>query len=273
MKITVLFTCFNRKEKSIKCIKSLIEGNRGYDLNFIIVDDNSTDGTREAITALEAHTKIIIGTGDLFWSGGMRVGIKDFLNTDIDSEYLLLVNDDVEFYSGIIEKLVLRSMDNNDAIVVGATCNFKGELSYGAKKLIVPRKKGMYSAVEPSDEQIDCDTFNCNCVLIKKDIIKKVGNFDDKYRHSLADLDYGFKLKTAGYTILSSVDYIGICNNNSIKGTWRDSTLSRIERVRKKESVKGSPFREWFYFLNKNFGLQTAIKYSISPYVRILLGK
>ena len=51
MKVTVIFTCFNRKEKSLKCMKTLAGQDSGIKYHFIVVDDNSTDGTAEAILA------------------------------------------------------------------------------------------------------------------------------------------------------------------------------------------------------------------------------
>ena len=140
-------------------------------------------------------------------------------------------------------------------------------------KLIEKRKNDLYTQVRPSIEKIVCDTFNCNCVLLPDGVIRKVGNFDPMYRHSLADLDYGFKIRRAGYKIFISESYVGVCNRNSSKNSWRDTSLTRLERIRKKESIKGSPFKQWFYFMNKNFGFLTAVRYSISPYIRIVLGK
>ena len=51
MKITVLFTCFNRKEKTMECVKRLVEGNKNIQFDFVIVDDGSTDGTAETLAA------------------------------------------------------------------------------------------------------------------------------------------------------------------------------------------------------------------------------
>ena len=48
MKITVVFTCFNRKAKTLECVKRLVEGNKTIEFEFVIVDDGSTDGTEEA---------------------------------------------------------------------------------------------------------------------------------------------------------------------------------------------------------------------------------
>lgn len=273
MDVTVIFTCFNRKEKTIKCVKSLIEGNKNVDISFIIIDDNSTDGTIEALKSLNNNIFIINGNGNLFWSGGMRVGIDKYIKDEKKSDYVLLVNDDVEFNENIIEKMINRSKSYYDSVVVGATNDEKGNFTYGALKLVKNSKGNLYTQVYPKNEIEECDTFNANCVLIKDNIIKDVGNFDKLYRHSLADLDYGFMIRKNGYKIVSSEDYIGICYRNSIKNTWRDTSLGVLERLKLKESVKGAPFKEWFHFMKKNFGIFLAIRYSITPYIRIVLKK
>ena len=47
-KVLGLATCFNRKEKTVNAIRSLVAGNSEVDFEFIIADDNSRDGTAEA---------------------------------------------------------------------------------------------------------------------------------------------------------------------------------------------------------------------------------
>ena len=44
-RVLALFTCFNRKEKSVHAVESLISGNPQIDFTFLVVDDGSTDGT------------------------------------------------------------------------------------------------------------------------------------------------------------------------------------------------------------------------------------
>lgn len=272
MIVTVIFTCYNRRDKSVNCIKSLVEHNSGIDFRFIVVDDNSSDGTKEALEELNCEIEIIMGNGSLFWAGGMRKGIEKYLS-EANSDYVLLINDDVNFYQEIVAKMISESKEKNNAVIAGATCDDKGDFSYGAIQLIIPRKRDLYRQIRPSKNKIECDTFNCNCVLIRDNIIRKLQNFDPVYTHSLADLDYGLRLRRLGYHIYSSEDYVGVCNKNSAKGTWADSSLTRRERIKKKESPKGAPFKEWFHFMKKNFGVLAAINYTVSSYVRILLQK
>lgn len=64
MKIAVLLTCFNRKNKTLACLKSLF----GIipNCHVYLVDDKSTDGTSEAIKQNFPQVKIIKGDGNLF---------------------------------------------------------------------------------------------------------------------------------------------------------------------------------------------------------------
>ena len=68
-------------------------------------------------------------------------------------------------------------------------------------------------------------------------------------------------------------EYVGVCPYIDLKGGWSDTSLSRLERLKKKESIKGAPFKPWFYFLKKNFGWTQALLHGFTPYVRIMLGK
>ena len=273
-KVTVIFTCFNRKEKTVKCLKTITEYNPNIEFDFIIVDDASTDGTLDEIGKLNLKTQIIHGDGNLFWCGGMRKGIDAYLSRQLtEKDYCLLINDDVAFYEGSIEKMFERLNGRKDTVVVGATCNSQGKFTYGLKVREKWYKKNMTRRIEPSPEEIQGETCNANCILLPGMILKDVGNMDSAYRHSLGDYDIGFRMTRKGYRLISSADYIGVCNDNPIQGTWMDRSLSRKDRLKKKESIKGSPANEWWYFLYKNYGLISAVKHSIIPYVKILLGK
>lgn len=273
MKVLAIFTCFNRKDKTKKSIETITKGNPTCDFTFIVVDDASTDGTYEALIRMKDSYNIymIQGNGNLFYSGGMNMGMNYALqNLPHDFDYLLMMNDDVEFFENSVQNLISQSREQKGAVIVGAMCDDSGKMSYGAVKYISGYR---YRKLEMSEWETRADTFNANCVLIPYKAFEEVGVMDSVYMHSLGDFDYGLSLKRAGYLLYQSKKFVGRCNTNSSKGTWTDISLSRIERIRKKESIKGAPSKLWFYFLRKNFGVLSAIKGTITPYVRILLGK
>lgn len=272
MNVLVIMTCFNRKENTEMCIKSLSEGNRNLSFTYVIVDDNSKDGTVEKLEKLRKNYKIFIikGSGNLYYSGGMRMGMEYAINNlEEPFDYFLMVNDDVEFFENCIEKM-LSQVQTNRSVIVGATCDKKKRLTYGAIKYI-KKNSIKYQKVGIKESDLDCDTFNANCVVIPYTALKEVGSIDSNYLHSLGDFDYGLSLKNKNYNIKTSNQYVGFCGNNSVKNTWQDRSLSITNRIRLKENPKGAPIKNWFYFLHKNFGLIYALIYSVSPYMKIIL--
>ncbi len=279
MKACVMLTCFNRKDKTINCIKSLVAGNKA-ELDFIVVDDGSSDGTVEALENLksEASIEIIRGDGNLYYSGGMRKAMEASKCQANSPDIYILANDDAIFDEGIVDELesILDSttshggVRNADTVLVGAMRDSNGNCSYGG----IRYTNGIhYITVKPGDTDRSCDTFNANFVAIPAAIYEQDPVMDAVYRHSHGDLDYGLQIKRAGYNIKVTDHFVGVCDNNPSMGTWRDTSLSRRERIKRKENVKGAPARQWFHFLNKNFGISKAILYSVTPYIRILLGK
>lgn len=274
-KVVVVMTCFNRKDKTVNCLKKLHEGNGANHYSYIVVDDRSKDGTVEAITELGySDVNIVEGTGSLFWNGGMHMGIDVAFKTEPDFNYMLLVNDDVDFIPGCIDELVEYSKslnkDGKECVVVGATKDDKGRFSYGGIKYTSGIK---YEMLGPDKSDISCDTFNANCTLIPYEVMKKAGNVDPFYKHSMGDFDLGLRIRKDGTRIYVYHAYIGVCNDNPIDGTWQDPKLPVGKRFKLKESFKGLPFKDWFHYLNKNFGFITACLRSVTPYIKILLHK
>lgn len=272
MKIKVVFACRNRAEQTLRCIRSLTEGAPGCAVSFLILDDGSTDRTVPGIEALGLDAVLLHGEGNLFWAGGMRRALDFFLARPDDSDYLLLVNDDVEFYPGAVPALVRQSRLYGGAVLAGAVEDAAGRYTYGGFRVSRAPLLRLFEKVPPGDAG-RCDTFNCNCVLLPREILLRTGSFDPVFTHSMADLDYGLRISRAGWAVHLSSGFVGRCEANPAAHTWKDRSLGRLERLRKKESPKGVPAGEWFYFVRRHFGLPLALRYSATPYLRILLGR
>lgn len=274
--ITVIFTCYNRLDKTANCIRSLTEGNPSLNLSFVILDDGSTDGTAELLDGYKKNgmdIQILHGDGNSFWAGGMRKAIA-YAKRNADADYYLLVNDDVDFYPGSIEEMICeyesQNKERTGLALVGATCDENGAFTYGGLRY----DRGIrYEEVTPEQTDRSCDSFNMNCLLLDKKTFSRTANLDEHYIHSLADFDYGLHMKKLGVVILTAPFYVGVCKKNDPTGTWLDRSLSRRERLKKKESPKGAPLGPWFYFLHKNFGLGQALLHGFTPFFRIILGK
>ncbi len=274
-KIAILLCCHERKEHTKACLDTLLEGlPESLEPVVVVVDAGSTDGTSQMLESypMPSGRLILIRRGpELFWTGAMRIAMSYAAKRLKDSDYVLLVNDDVRFLPGALEALVRRIKAVNADAVAGATRSESGAQSYGGVRL-TSRCLARYELIPPSEEPQLCDTFNCNCLLLDGKCFLSMGNLDRAYVHSMGDYDYGLRLKKAGKIVINSADYTGICEDNRLEGSWRDKTLSRRERLKKKESPKGLPRRDWYHYVRKNYSLPAALYHSLTPYLRILLG-
>ncbi len=271
--VVVIMTCFNRREKSRECLRSLLD--ERLFISFIVVDDASSDGTAEALREVSGQEGVFLhlieGSGKLYWAGGMRKGMTSLMRSAFRPDYVALVNDDVKFEKNALMRMIERSEKFGGSAVSAATADSSGRISYGG----VLYRKGSAHTGNVSLEEADrlpLDAANCNCLLLPCDVFCSAGVFDRHYVHSMADYDYSFSIRRGGCKIYLTDFIAGRCEDNPVENTWRDTSLGRLRRLELKESEKGLPWREWFYYLKKNFGLRLAVWHSITPYLRILLG-
>ena len=273
-KVMILLTCHNRRSHTEDCLDSLLSGCNA-ECHIVAVDAGSTDGTVEMLDSYPVENgdiRLIRRGPELFWNGGMRVAMNYAAANCKNADYIMLVNDDVHFYPGALNEMIERLEKYDADAVVGATKAHSGEQSYGGVKML-SKHLARYELIPPSKEPAYCDTFNCNALLLTKECFLSTGNLDRAYVHSMGDYDYGMRLKRAGRRVINTADYTGECDDNDIKGSWRDTTLSRSERLKKKEGPKGLPRSDWYHYVRKNYGPAAALWHSITPYVRILLKK
>ncbi len=271
--IAVLMTCFNRRETTLACLQALFQQSVHFDV--FLVDDGSTDGTQSAVKAAFPEVKILVGTGNLYWVGGMRLAFAAALKQDYD--YYLWLNDDTLLYADAIatllklhQSLVTRGI--TDTILVGTTQDaVTGEATYGGARRSPKWYSNKYEFIPPTSELQECDTMYGNCVLIPRSVAQKVGNLDASFTHNLGDLDYGLRARKLGCSIWIAPGYLGTCSQNSVTGSWVDPQLSFREKLKKVTHVKAFPPQEWTTFIQRHSGGLWFI-YWFHPYLRALIG-
>jgi len=235
--IAVILTCYNRKDKTLTCLKNLMnqEGREKIDINVYLVDDGSIDGTGDAIKKNFPKINVLQGDGNLYWNGGMRFAFAEAMKND--SDYYLWLNDDTFLQSDALKILLgtaktIKLQKNIDVIVVGAVNDtYSGQINYGGRNVKSKFQPLKILLLKESLEPQQCDTFNGNIVLIPRSVVKAIGNISREYskQHS-GDIDYGLRAKYAGYSSWVAPGIIGECASNPIEGTIFDTNLSLKER-------------------------------------------
>lgn len=263
--IAVLLTVFNRKDKTMECLRRLYNQLpiKDYTVDVYLTNDGCTDGTPESIKLLFPQVHIIDGDGNLFWNRGMYIAWKEAAKQDYD--FYLWLNDDTHIFNDTIINMINSSESKQNKAIIIAAIRAKAQeiTTYSGHN-----KKGI---ITPNGNLQPCDTFNGNCVLIPSYVFKIVGNLDWKFRHAIGDYDYGCRAKKLGIELYVSSKYLGICDKNPKPPIWTRKEEPFLKRIKNLYSPLGYaepiPF---FHFERKNYGLPIAIKHFITIHIRVL---
>ncbi len=275
LKICAILTCFNRKESTLTCMRLLKQSCdlANVNLNAIVVDDGSTDGTSQALLQEFDWLDVEYGDGSLFWNRGMYKGLKSAENQSAD--FILWINDDTHLLSDAIERLLTTHQEilkstQTQAIIVGATADREtGKLTYSGQVALSKTRPFTFRKVWSETEAVECETMNGNLVLIPKVIFDKVGNVDPVFEHAMGDIDYALRTRRAGFKVYVAPGFVGHCSNNPSVGTYQDTSLPFSTRWKKMLSKKGLPVRSWRQLTSKHGGMFWPI-YFLWPYCRII---
>lgn len=265
--ISILLCCHNRKAATLRCLSAVYKQIDNDDLNakVVLVDDGSMDGTSQAVIENFPKVRLIRGSGDLFWSGGMRMAYE---HAD-PSDFFLWLNDDVIPYEGsILKMLKLAIKEKNKVVMTGAVkSSSSNKVAYGGMRR-TSRRRLRFCVLEPFEKRIVCDTTNGNFVLIPSGIYKAVGNIDPYFVHAHGDIDFGLRVRKAGFEILLSHNYVGEVETRFLEQrVYRDGQGIK-DRVKLITDIKALHPKEWWFLCKRH--CQHELLYSfLSPYLRV----
>lgn len=258
-RIAVLLACYNRKEQTLRFLRTLIAQKTfdQHNIDMYLLDDASTDGTVECILAEYPFVHIVQGTGTLFWAGSMR---KVWTHAMAQQHYdlFLLFNDDVLLFEGALERLLHHyTQVGRECILIGSTKNpATGAISYGGIDYQVHWiKRSREQLITPMEHQLlPCSFGNANIMLVDAATVQKTGILPAGYTHYFADFDYVHTAYKKGIRVYIAPGYYGYCTDDH--GTsWLPQQASLRQRIAYLFNPKGLAYHEQLRFIKKHFPL------------------
>lgn len=214
----VLLACHDRRDLTIRAITAFASAAKalGAEADFAVFDDGSTDGTAEALAALELPVTRIAGDGSAFWSRSMAEA-EDHVLRAYDDGYVVWLNDDVELDADFLEVVLAAVGSAPSAVLVGAMRDPEtGELTYSGH-----RRGGVHPlnfvSVEPNGTLQLIESFNGNLVFVPMKIARTLGGIDGSFSHFGADTDYGIRVRQGGFELLLLPRAVGSCAQNPVQ--------------------------------------------------------
>ena len=215
MKISVITVCYNSRLTIENTIVSVLNQSHS-DLEYIIIDGNSTDGTKEIIEKYKSRIDVFISEPDNGLYDAINKGIK------IATGHLigLLHADDIFYNNKVIEKIAHFHKNNGIDISIGDIIqrNHHGKIlrKYSSKNWETSKLKLGFMPPHPS-------------IFIKKAIFEKYGNYSEQFKIA-ADFDLiirFFKINNVKWK------YSNITTTNMLVGGLSSSGLKSYKLLSK----------------------------------------
>ncbi len=205
-KVAIVILNWNNFEDTKECLDSLKKIDYpNYEV--IVVDNGSEDGSAEKIARAFPHIKLIRNRENLGFAEGNNVGIKEALKDG--PSYILLLNNDTVVDGNMLSKLVGSFESDTSVGIAGPKIYYYGQTniiwSAGVRYdrifmrplFIGYREKDSdrFSKLKNVDEVSAC------AMLIRKEVIEKIGYLDEKFFTTAEDSEYCIRAKMAGYRI------------------------------------------------------------------------
>lgn len=168
-------------------------------LSIIVIDDASSDGTREFLEKSPFPGLIQYrGDGELWWGGAIELGMKAALKRSFDDDYLLLLNDDINIDDSYVEKMVDQCGNNKAVAIVSPQYDIStNKLSSIGYRLNYCKQEIEQVKDEPIDASIG------RGLLIPVEIIRVIGLVNAKiFPHYMGDVEFTARIKDYNYDLL-----------------------------------------------------------------------
>ena len=182
-RVVVIVLTGNGKSLTLDCLESLAAVTWG-NLETLVVDNNSTDGTAEAIkSSFGDRVSVLINPENLGFSGGNNVGIRHALQRGAD--WVLLLNNDTVVDSGLVGHLIEAASQSTDIGIVGPKIYYSE-----------PRAR-FWSA----GGEVLLSRGIARHLGIRHDVFEAFGFLDPAYTAYFEDTDFCMRARKNGYRV------------------------------------------------------------------------
>lgn len=251
-KATVIIPNYNGIRFIKECLESLFAQDVPLSMHRIIVVDNgSTDGSRQLIEDAFPEVSLIALPSNTGFCHAVNVGIEA-----AQTPYVILLNNDTKVCPGFVRRLVDAIGAKPEAFAVSASMRMwdRPELlddagdRYCALGWAYARGKGQSAARYDSPAEI----FSAcgGAAIYRKNILEKIGLFDERHFAYLEDLDIGYRARIHGYRSYyepqAEVIHYGSASSGSRYNEWKTGLASANSIY---VIAKNMPLLQWVWNL------------------------
>jgi len=218
--LSIVIVSWNVREDLRECLQSLFRDEecrvKGGEIEVIVVDNASTDGTAEMVEGEFPQVKLLANHQNLGYTKANNIGINYSRG-----KYILLLNPDTIVHQGALQALIECAESHPEAGVIGAKLlNPDGSIQRSARSFpdigaglfrntflgrLFPNNPFVrrYLLTDFSYDEIrEVDWVSGAAMLVRRNLIERIGGLDERFWAYCEDVDLCWRAWQAGYKVL-----------------------------------------------------------------------
>lgn len=229
MLLSVIIVSYNSKTLLENCLFSVQQAMKELNGEIIIVDNNSSDGSKEQLPAKFPRIKFILNSDNLGYAKACNQGFRAS-----SGDYALFLNPDTIIPETCLADCITFLQTHSDAGAIGVRMlNNKGEFLKESKRglpspstsfyklfgltAIFPKSKTFakyYQGHLPENENSPVEVLSGAFMMIKREVFEKLNGFDERFFMYGEDIDLSLRITQQGFKNY----YLGTISATHLKG-------------------------------------------------------
>jgi GT2 family glycosyltransferase len=254
MDLSIIIVSFNTKEVTLACLNSIVKNTQGIKYEIIVIDNNSIDGSVEALKKLPNKAlRVVENKKNLGFAAANNQGIKA-----AHGRYLLFLNSDTLIKDDLFREMVAWldrepeigiatcALHNKDGSLQGTGGYFPTLLRVFSwmtiedipfiDKLIKSfhplHSKSLFRNEHFYKRKRHLDWLTGAFLLVRRQVTDDIGGWDEQYFMYAEDTDFCFRAKKKGWQIFYNPQW-SITHLGGASGTAEFSILSEIKGLKR----------------------------------------
>ena len=197
-KIFVVVLNYNGQDTIKMCLESVLQANYS-NLEAVVVDNDSTDGSLELAKNLFSKFYFIKNETNIGFAAGNNIGIRFALEKMAD--YVFLLNNDAKIGKDTLSELV-QETERRKNVGIASSLIFKGETSEiwsSGGRIKWLSMKALPASKLKSKEPFETEYVSGCAMLIKKEVFRVVGLLDENFFLYYEDADFCLRARKKGF--------------------------------------------------------------------------
>lgn len=221
MELSIVILTYNQREATIKCLESL----KDIDAEIILVDNGSTDNTREDILELFPDVKLVCNDDNRGVAAGRNIGLKI-----AKGDWMMILDNDTIVSKSAIESLLSFLKENPSVGLVAPALrdeygnvqqSFKPYPGIREKLKNLFSKKSEFATLPDDEKEIEPFYVIGACQLFNSHLLEEVGFLDENIFYGPEDADFCIRVRQVGKRVVCLPQI-------SIIHLWRRSSSRKL---------------------------------------------